>query len=100
MVTFTGENGIYDIKFTSIKETDGESTYRILVNDEEIGTFQNPETEVDYELSTYTLESIGLEKGEQIGIEFNSHSNGKIPEGEGYAYSRGRWKEIAFYLVD
>ncbi|SDM70972.1 hypothetical protein [Kriegella aquimaris] len=95
-VKFTGEGGMYDIKFTSLKELDGESTYVISVDEEQIGKFQNPDTEVDYEINTHLLKNIKLEKDQHIEIKFNSHSNDKIPEGDGFAYSRGRWTEIEF----
>ncbi|MBM1105868.1 hypothetical protein JQC67_06950 [Aurantibacter crassamenti] len=98
-VKFTGESGNYDVKFTSLMELDGESTYKIIVNGKEIGAFQNPETTIDYEVNTYTLENVQLEKGQDITIKFNSHSNDKIPEGDGFAYSRGRWTGIEFQSV-
>ena len=58
LAKFTGESGMYNIKFTSLKELDGESSYSIMVNETQIGTFQNPETKVDYELNTYSLKNI------------------------------------------
>lgn len=91
---FTGENGVYDISFSSMLETDGESSYRVLIDNKLVGEFQNPESEVDFELYEYTMENITLVKGQRIEVEFNSHSNGKIPEGDGFAYSRGRWKSM------
>lgn len=96
---FTGESGMYDMKFTSMKETDGESTYRILVNQNQVGQVQNPVTEVDYELNIYLVKNIRIENGQDIEVQFNSHSNDKIPEGDGFAFARGRWKEVAFRLV-
>lgn len=99
VVNFTGESGTYDLKFTSMTETDGESTYKILVNEREVGTFQNPESEVDYDLSINTIQNVEIEKGQEIEVQFNSHSNGKIPENDGHAYSRGRWTELELTLV-
>lgn len=100
VTTFRGKSGLYDIKFTSMKETDGESTYSIKINGKQIGEFQNPATEIDYELNHYSLSKIYIQNGQLIEIDFNSHSNGIIPEGEGFAYSRGRWRAIEFSTVE
>lgn len=100
VTTFTAKSGFYDIELISMKETDGESSYRILINDELVGEFQNPTTTNDYELNVYSIKNIQVQKGAIIEVEFNTHSNGKIPEGEAFAYSRGRWKEIKFSEVN
>lgn len=92
--TFKGETGEYDITFFSMVETDGESNYRVLVDQVLIGELQNPESEVDFELFEFNLENISIKNGQSIRVEFNSHSNSKIPEGDGFAYSRGRWKSM------
>ncbi|MEQ9264449.1 MAG: hypothetical protein RLN81_04465 [Balneolaceae bacterium] len=97
--SFKGESGKYDATFSSMVETDGESSYRILIDKELVGEFQNPESEVDFELFEFNLENISIKQGQTIRVEFNSHSNGKIPEGDGFAYSRGRWKSISFSPV-
>lgn len=97
--SFKEESGRYDVTFFSMVETDGESSYRVLIDKELVGEFENPESEVDFELFEFNLENIPIKKGQTIRVEFNSHSNGKIPEGDGFAYSRGRWKSISFSLV-
>lgn len=99
VVNFTGESGTYNLKLTSMTETDGESTYKILVNEREVGMFQNPESQVDYDLNVNTIENVEIEKGQEIEVQFNSHSNGKIPEDDGHAFSRGRWTELELTLV-
>lgn len=98
--SFKGESGIYHITFTSMTEIDGESSYRILIGDKLVGEFQNPETENDFELIPHTIESVKLENGEKIQVEFNSHSNGKIPEDGAFAYARGRWQGIELVKID
>lgn len=89
-------SGIYNITITTLTELDGESTYRLVVNGRFIGSFTNPETETDYAPFTHTWENVELKTGDQIQVEFNSHTNGKIPEGNITAYSRGRWTQLAF----
>ncbi|WP_303317431.1 Ig-like domain-containing protein [Flavivirga abyssicola] len=94
--TFTGIDGTYNIALTTLAELDGESTYVLKVGGVEIGTYQNPETDVDYTPTTKTWEGVSVKSGDEIQVEFNSHTNGKIPEGGGTAYSRGRWTQLVF----
>lgn len=88
---FTGPAGRYLLELTSLKETDGESTYRIFVDGREMGQATNEPTTDDYAPQVHTIGPVRLATGQTIGIAFNSHSNGKIPEGDGFAFSRGRW---------
>lgn len=92
---YNGNSGTYDFVFTTLAETDGECFYRVFVSGRKIGEVQNPETDIDYRKITHTFKGIDLQKGDLIRVEFNSASNGKIPEGEAYAFARGRWQSIA-----
>jgi len=92
--TYANSDNKFNIKFTSLTETDGESTYRIFADNTLISEFQNPETTVDYVPYVHTISNVELKKGVKIQIEFNSHSNRKIPEEDGFAYSRGRWTTL------
>ena len=93
---FDGVNGFYNISVTSLTEIDGESTYRLRINNILIGEFQNPVSSTDYEEYIHTFENILVETGDIIQIESNTHSNGTIPEGDAFAFSRGRWRSIDF----
>ncbi len=86
----------YDITITTLTETDGESTYRLKVGGVLVGEFQNPATTVDYVQATKTWKNVAVKTGDLIQVEFNSHTNGKIPEGNTTAFSRGRWKQVSF----
>lgn len=97
---FTGNNGRYIINLTTLKEIDGESSYRIFINDKLIKEVQNPTTEVDFETHILSVENVKIKKGAKIEIQFNSHSNGKIPENNAFAFSRGRWKKIEFIALN
>ncbi len=97
---FTGNKGLYNINLTTLKETDGESSYRVIINGKLIKELQNPETKVDFEEHIFTIENVKIKKGATIEIQFNSHSNGKIPENGGFAFSRGRWKKIEFIALN
>ncbi|MGY3792869.1 carbohydrate-binding protein [Aquimarina sp. 433] len=98
--TFNGESGTYDINLATLTEIDGESTYRVSVNGTRIGEFVNPTTSTDYTASGTTFTGIQVTKGDKIRVEFNSHTNGTIPEGNSTAYSRGRWTALNFTCTD
>lgn len=93
---FEAGSGIYNVTITTLTELDGESTYHLAVNGNIVGSFTNPETTTDYAPVDFTWENIEINTGDEIRVEFNSHTNGKIPEGDITAYSRGRWKQLAF----
>ncbi len=97
--TFPGETGRYDLRINTLKEFDGESTYRIKIDGQLVGTYQNPRTDKsgDFSPSDTTFQGIKIKNGASIQVEFNSHSNGLIPEGNATAYSRGRWSSLEFF---
>lgn len=92
---FPGKNGEYDVTLHTILETDGESKYRVKINGKVIGEFQNPET-AKHGAFTFTLEKIKLQHGDVIHVQSNTHSNKKVPEGDDFGFSRGRWKKLVF----
>ena len=94
---FDGPSGTYAATITTLAEEDGESTYRLLVNGAVVGTFQNPRVGAgeDYALQTHTWNSISLSNGDTIAVESDAHSNGLVPEGTGFAWSRGRWRQVS-----
>lgn len=96
---FKGEKGLYDVTINSLKELDGESTYRLKIGGRLVGSFKNSPTNTDYDEQYFTIKDVSIRNGETIQIEFNSASNKKVPEGDGYAYARGRWKSIDFNCV-
>lgn len=98
--TFTGETGTYNIKLKTLRELDGESKYNVIVDGKTIGAFQNPTTTVDYAPYEIIFENIAVTNGSTIQVEFNSHTNGNIPEGGSTAYSRGRWTALEFICTD
>lgn len=95
---FDGTSALYDVTLTTVQEEDGESTYRLLVNSEVVAEFQNPYIGVGSPENNGTLEHIWegivILAGDEIAIESNTHTNGDIPEGDGTAWSRGRWQQI------
>jgi len=92
---FRQASGVYDLSLTTLTEIDGESKYRLVINGVQIvETYTNPETISDYAPSTFVWRDVELNKNDRIRIEFSSETNGKIPEGDGTAYSRGRWTQL------
>jgi hypothetical protein len=95
---FTGAPGTYAAALKTLQETDGESTYKLYLDDKLIASATNAPTEVDYQPQTHDLGNITLRPGQRLGLAFNSHSNGKIPEGDAFAFSRGRWTGLELVL--
>ncbi len=86
---FAGKTGAYNVRLTTMAETDGESTYRILVGGKSVGTFTNPKTSVDYKPTQKIWKNVKLKKGAKIRVEFNTATHGD-------GSSRGRWISLAF----
>ncbi len=94
--TFSGSTGTYDVVLKTLTEIDGESSYRVRINNKLLEpVFKNPETTQDYVPASYTWKGVSVKTGDQVQVEFQAHTNGKIPEGNGTAFSRGRWTELA-----
>ncbi len=99
-MVYEGEEGLYDLTLMTLKELDGESSYRISINEQIVGQFKNKTTEKDYEPDFFTARKVTLQKGDVIRIESNTHSNFKVPEGEIFAFSRGRWRQLGIAVAD
>ena len=97
---FTGETGTYDITITTLLEIDGESMYRLLINGVEAGTYQNPESSEDGVPSQHTWPDITVPAGASITVEAKTHTNGKIPERSGTAWSRAHWRSLTLCTAD
>ena len=93
-MVFEGPAGFFDITLITLAELDGEAPYRVLINDVLIGSATNPEVTVDYTPVRHTFEDIVVPEGAIIAVESLANTNGKIPEGEGTAFARGRWTTL------
>lgn len=100
--SFDGPTGSYNVTITTLTEEDGESDYRLLVNGVEVRSYTNPfvyappESPLDLQPNTHTWRGVQIPAGATIAIESNAVTNGEIPEGDGTAYARGRWRQIEF----
>ena len=79
-------------------EPDGECTYQVFVNGTKIGEKQSTRI-FGTNTPSYTVESlqinntaVALKSGDVIRVTFNQTSNNLVPEGNGYATARGRWR--------
>ncbi|MFP4172928.1 MAG: DUF5060 domain-containing protein [Candidatus Hydrogenedentota bacterium] len=87
---FEGPAGTYRVTLETIAENDGESTYRLVVNGEQVGAFQNPEVDSTYESAETAWEDVVIGPGDTIQVEFNTATN------EADGWSRGRWTKLRF----
>ena len=96
--TFDGPSGTYDVTITTVMEEDGESSFRLLINGTIVAEFQNPligpGDPRNNQTATHTWEDIAIAEGDTLGVASNTHSNGLLPEGSGFAWARGRWRQI------
>ena len=91
---FTGKSGTYSIDLTTLAETDGESTYKLLIGGKLVGEFTNPKTSQDYKPTLKTWNNVSVNKGAKIRVEFNTASNRSSRQGNRAAYARGRWTNL------
>ena len=66
----------------------------MLVAGKKVGEATNPETKKDYQVAKHRFNGIELLIDDTIRVEFNTASNGKIPEGDAFAFARGRWRSV------
>ncbi|WP_282086292.1 DUF5060 domain-containing protein [Aquimarina algiphila] len=91
---FKGKSGVYKMNFVSMAENDGESKYLIKINGKSQDTIVNPETSETFKIIRHSLDNIYLHYNDIIEIESNAVTNGKIPENDETAWSRGRWSSL------
>ena len=100
---FEHSSGVYTIRFTSLLESDGECSYILRIGGKKMMDFQNPSIYgkdiEEYAPHVEEVKNIFIEKGNLIRVEFLPHSNGLVPEGDGFGFARARWKgNIEFIL--
>lgn len=91
---FKGKSGVYNGFLNTMTENDGESIYRILVNDEEVINIENPKTIMSFENVQHELGLLILNTKDIIEVQSKAVTNGKIPENDETAWSRGRWNSL------
>ena len=87
--------GKYRLRLVTLGEVDGECNYRVLLNNRVIGEFKNPETNINAKEFYFDVAGVSLTPGDELTVQFNAVTNGKIPEKDETAYARGRWRGLA-----
>lgn len=97
---FAEVSGVYDVTITALGETDGDGEFRFLVDGVVVGSAVNSPASQDYGEQLHTFENISIPQGAVIGVESIAVSNGTIPEGDAFAYARGRWTRLTIADTD
>ncbi|WP_165453940.1 DUF5060 domain-containing protein [Hyunsoonleella flava] len=98
--TFNGETGMYKLLLNAMAEQDGESSYTISINKTLAKTVTNPQVSESFKRVELNFGTLYLKTGDVITITSNAHSNGRLPEKGGTAWSRGRWNALSFFESD
>jgi len=102
--SFDHPSGVYTIRFTSLLESDGECPYILRIGGKKVMDFQNPRIYgkdiEEYSPHAEEVKNIAIEKGSRILVEFLPHSNGLVPEGDGFGYARARWKSNIEFIPE
>jgi hypothetical protein len=97
--TFTGPSTQYDVTLNYLTEEDGEPLYRLLINDQLVGTYRasyiGKGSSKDLQPNHHTWRNIALNSGDKIAIESAAHTNGEVPEHGETAWARGRWQGVS-----
>lgn len=93
-LVFNGTTGTYDVTLLAVAEEDGESIYRLVINGRDQGLRQNPAQSAKRVAVLHRWTGVSVAAGARVQLVFTGHTNGKIPEGSGTAWSRGRWRTL------
>ncbi len=98
-LTFDGSPGVYNVTITALGEVDGDGEFRFLVDGAVVGSAVNAPADKDYGEQQHTFENISIPTGALLGVESIAVSNDTVPEGDGYAFARGRWTTLTLEAV-
>lgn len=102
--SFEHPSGVYTIRFTSLLESDGECSYILRIGGKNVLGFQNPsiygEDIEEYAPHEEEVKHVTIEAGSLIQVEFLPHSNGLVPEGDGFGFARARWKSTVEFIPE
>jgi hypothetical protein len=98
-VVFGGPAGRYTLVLVAVAEEDGESPYKIEVDGVLLGVKHNPrQPEKRFEVR-HRFPAVDLVPGSTLRVIFRGHSNGLVPEGDGFAWARGRWRALELHAA-
>ena len=90
-----GPDGTYHLLLRTVAEVDGETPYRLLVDGEVVGTAVNEPVDEEFAVREIRFEGVEIPAGAELGVESAAVSNDLVPEGDGFAFARGRWLSLA-----
>ncbi|MFP4845003.1 hypothetical protein [Winogradskyella sp. PE311] len=93
---FTFKSGTYDLVFVAVGENDGQSEFKILINNKLLGTHSPPLSKDVFEEgenNNALWENVKLKRGDQITV------TAKVGSADGKEWARGRWSGIVFTPV-
>ncbi|MDC1364797.1 hypothetical protein N8258_00085 [Algibacter sp.] len=93
---FTFKSGTYDLVFVAVGENDGQSEFKILINNKLLGTYSPPLSKDVFEEgenSNALWENVKLKKGDKIKVV------AKIASADGKEWARARWSGMIFAPV-
>lgn len=93
-LVFNGKSGYYSGVLNTIAENDGESGFLISVNQERLKVVLNPQVANGFKDTQLNLGKIYIKTNDTLKISSTSVTNGKVPEHDETAWSRGRWSSI------
>ncbi|WP_299554144.1 DUF5060 domain-containing protein [Seonamhaeicola sp.] len=96
---FKGNTGYYSGVLNTVAENDGESTYLITVNKQKMKFVKNPHVPESFKNTSLAIGKLYLETNDTIKIASKALTNGRIPENDETAWSRGRWKSLSLTPV-
>lgn len=99
-VIYDGQPGRFDMTIIGLAELDGAATYNLLINGVIVGTATNPSVVTDYTPIRHTFEDIDVPSGAILAVESLANSNDTVPEGDGFAFARGRWTALELKSAD
>ncbi len=94
VLVFAGPAGTYTLALHAVAEEDGESVYRLAVNETLLESRTNPVTAEKRLRVVHRWAGVALRPGDRLAVHFAGRSNGRIPEGDNFAWSRGRWRAL------
>jgi hypothetical protein len=94
-LVFAGPAGTYRLELLAVAEEDGESVYRLAVNGALLAARANPPSAAKRTPVVHQWNGVKLRPGDRLAVHFAGRSNGRIPEGDSFAWSRGRWRTLS-----
>jgi hypothetical protein len=88
------EKGTYTLSLVTLSELEGESLYRVLLNDTLLAEFKNPVGSIKNKEIVFNVDAVSLLPDDVITIASKATSNGTLYKNNHAVYSKGRWRAL------